>query len=112
MLIFFTNLSLVEFLVIYLALLCLPSVIDVFEWVWMGSLHKNIQLMLVFFKIAFLVQHSSFYTPMSFLMMVSVIMLFMIMIILSTLSMSRLLVCGRNELASEPLAMVSKGLLI
>ena len=112
MLISFTNLSLVEFLVIYLVLLCLSSVIDGFEWIWMGSLRKNIQLMLVSFKITFLVRHSSYYTPMSFLMMSSVIMLFMIMIKLSSLSMSRHLVCDSNKLPSEPLTMVRKDLLI
>ena len=112
MLISFTNLSLVDFLVIYLVWLCLSSVIDGFEWIWMGSLRKNIQLMLVSFKITFLVQHSSYYTPMSFLMMSSVIMLFMIMIKLSSLSMSRHLVCGSNKLSSEPLTIVRKDLLI
>ena len=50
MLVFFTNLSLVEFQVRYLALFLLFSVIDSFEWFWMESLHKNIQLMLEFLK--------------------------------------------------------------
>ena len=44
MLIFLPNLSLMEFQVRYLALFLLFSVIDGFEWLWMGSLHKNIQL--------------------------------------------------------------------
>ena len=57
MLIFFTNLSLMEFQVTYLALLLLFSVIDGFEWFWMESLHKNIQLMLEFLKAPFLVLH-------------------------------------------------------
>ena len=35
-----------EFQVRYLALFLLLSVIDGFEWFWMGSLHKNMQLML------------------------------------------------------------------
>ena len=35
-----------EFQVRYLALFLLFSVIGSFEWFWMGSLHKNIQLML------------------------------------------------------------------
>ena len=30
-------------------------------WFWMGSLHKNIQLMLEFLKAPFLVQHFSYY---------------------------------------------------
>ena len=47
MLVFFTNLDLMEFQVRYLALFLLFSVIGSFRWFWMGSLHKNIQLMLV-----------------------------------------------------------------
>ena len=50
MLVFFTNLSLMEFQVRYLALFLLFSVIDDFEWFWMESLHKNIQLMREFLK--------------------------------------------------------------
>ena len=42
----FTNLSLMEFQVRYLAIFLLFSVIDGFDWFWMESLHKNIQLML------------------------------------------------------------------
>ena len=38
MLVFFTILSLMEFQVRYLALFCLFSVIDGFEWFWVGSL--------------------------------------------------------------------------
>ena len=55
MLVYFTNLSLMEFQVRYLALFLLFSVIDDFEWFWMESLHKNIQLMLEFLKDPFLV---------------------------------------------------------
>ena len=50
MLVFFTNLSLMEFQVRYLALFLLFSVIDGFKWFWMESLHKNIQLILEFLK--------------------------------------------------------------
>ena len=39
---FFTNLSLIEFWVRYLALFNLFYVKDSFEWFWMGSLCKNI----------------------------------------------------------------------
>ena len=53
MVVFFTNFSLMEFQVKYLALLCLFSVTDGFQWLWMGSLHKNIQLMLEFIKALF-----------------------------------------------------------
>ena len=41
----------------------------------MGSLHKNIQLMLEFLKAPFLVLHFSYYTLMTFLMMLSVMLL-------------------------------------
>ena len=45
-LVFFTNLSLMEFQVRYLALFILFSVIGSFGSFWMGNLRKNIQLML------------------------------------------------------------------
>ena len=55
MLVFFINLSLREFQVIYLALFLLFSLIDDFRWFWMEILHKNIQLMLEFLKAPFFV---------------------------------------------------------
>ena len=39
MLVFFTNVHVIEFQVRYLALFLLFSVIDDFEWFWMESLH-------------------------------------------------------------------------
>ena len=81
MLVFFTNLSLMEFQVRYLALLILFSVIDSFEWFWMVNLHKNIQLMLEFLKAPFLVLNVSYYTSMTFLIMSCVILLSMLMIL-------------------------------
>ena len=60
--------SYVEFHVRCLALFLLFSVIDSFEWFWMGSLHKNNQLMLEFFK----APHFSYYTLMTFMMMLSI----------------------------------------
>ena len=96
MLVFFTNFSLMEFQVRYLTLFLLFSVIGGFWWFWMGNLHKNIQLMLEFFGGPFLVLHFSYYTLMSFLMMLSVILLSMLMILLSTLNVIRHLVCGNN----------------
>ena len=54
MLVFFTNLILMEFQVIYLTLFLLFSVIDGFQWFWVGGLHKNIQLMLEFLEGSFL----------------------------------------------------------
>ena len=63
---------------------------------WMGNFHKNIQLMLVFLKGLLLVLHFSYYTLMTFLMMLSVILLSMLMILLSTLNAIRHLICGNN----------------
>ena len=50
---FFTNLSLIEFQVGYLVLFLLFLVIYDFEWVWMESLPKNVQLMREFLKALF-----------------------------------------------------------
>ena len=72
------------------------SVICGCVWCWMGSLCKNIKLMLQFLKVLFLVLHFSFYTSMAFLMMLSIILLSMLMILLSTLSVSRLGICGNK----------------
>ena len=58
------------------------------------SHHKNIQLMLEFVKALFLILHFSYYTLMTFLMMLSVILLSMLMILLSILSVIRHLICG------------------
>ena len=55
MLVFFTNLRLREFQVGYLVLFLIFSVTNGFGWFWMGSLHKNIQLILEFLKAPFLV---------------------------------------------------------
>ena len=94
MLVFFTYWSLMEFQVRYLALFLLSSVIDGFEWFWMESLHKNIQLMLEFLKAPFLVLHFSYYILMIFPTMLSVILLSMLMILLSILYVIGCLVCG------------------
>ena len=96
MLVYFTNLTLMEFQVRYLALFLLFSVIDNFEWFWMESLHKNIQLMWEFLKAPFLVLHFSYYTLMIFLMMLSVILLSKLMILLSILSVIGRLICVNN----------------
>ena len=63
-------------------------VIDGFDWFWMGSLHKNIQLMLEFLKAPFLVLHFRCYTLMTFLTMLSVILLSMLMTLLFLLSVT------------------------
>ena len=46
----------------------------------MGSLHKNIQLLLEFLKAPFLVLHFSHHTLMAFLMMLSAILLLMMVL--------------------------------
>ena len=96
MTVFFTNLSLMGFRVRYLALFLPFSVIDGFEWFWMGSLPKNIELMLEFLKAPYLVLHFSYCTLMTFLIMLSVILISMLMILLSILSVIRHLICGKN----------------
>ena len=82
-----------EFQVRYLALFLLSSVIDSCKWFWKGRLHKNIQLMQEFLKAPFLVLHFSYYTLMTFLMKLSVILLSMLMILLS---IRRHQICGNN----------------
>ena len=96
MLVFFTNLSLMEFQGRYLALFLLFLEIGGFWLFWMGNLHKNIQLMLVFLKGLFLVLHFSYYTLMTFLMILSVILISMLMILLFSLNVIRHLICGNK----------------
>ena len=61
------------------------------------DIHKNIQLLLEFLKALFLNLYFSYNTLMTFLMMVSAILLSMLMILVSlTLSMIRQLICGNN----------------
>ena len=120
MLVFFTNSSLMEFQGRYLALFLLFSVIDGFEWSRMESLHKNIQLMLEFLKAPFLVLHFYCYTLMTFLTMLSVILLSILIILFFNLSVTRHLICSNNlnwllslNLIYEPLwTRVRGGLLI
>ena len=95
-LVFFVNLSPMKFQVRYFTLFLLCKVIDCCEWFWMGSLQKNIQLMLEFNKAPFLALQFSYYTLMIFLIMLSVILLSMLMILLSILSVIRHLICGNN----------------
>ena len=86
MLVFFPNISLMEFQVRYLVLSHRFSVIDRLEWFWKESLHKNIQLILELLKVPVVVPHFSYYTLMTFLTMFSVLLLSMLMILLSILS--------------------------
>ena len=75
MMLFLTNVRLVEFQARYLALIPLFWVIDG----WMGHLHINIQSVLEFLKLPFLVIHFSYYTLLTFLML-SVMLLSILMI--------------------------------
>ena len=84
-----------EFQVRYLTLFLLFSVLDSFEQFWMGTHHKNIQLMLEFLKAPFLALHFYYYTLMTFLVL-TVILLSMLMILLSILSVISYLICGNN----------------
>ena len=50
-----------------------------------------------FLKAPFLVQYFSYYTLITFLIMLYVILLSMLMVLLSTLSVTRHLICGKNQ---------------
>ena len=92
--VYFTNLGLVEFQVRYLALFLLLSVVDGFEWFWMESLHRSIQLVLKFLKSPFLVLHFSCCILMIFLMVLSVVLVSMLMILLSIVGVIKHLIYG------------------
>ena len=62
MLVFFRNLSVMEFQVRFLVLFLLFPIIGGFGWFWMGNLHENIQLILEFLKSPFLVHSYTFPT--------------------------------------------------
>ena len=62
----------------------------------MESVDKNIRLMLEFLKAPFLVLNFSCCLLMTFLMMLSAILLYMLMILLSILPVIRHLICGNN----------------
>ena len=96
MLAFFTTLSLMEFRVRHLALFHLFLVSDGFDWFCVGSLHENIQLMLEFPKAPFLVLHFPYYTLMTFLIILFVVVLSLLVILLSTVNAIRYLICGNN----------------
>ena len=67
----------------------------------MVNLHKNIQLMLEFLKAPLLVLHFSYYTLMTFLTMLSVILLSMLMILLYSKCDQASDLWQQLELASE-----------
>ena len=58
--------------------------------------HKNIQLMLEFLKGPFVMLHLSYYILMTFLMMLSAMLLSMLMMLLSDLNVIKRLVCHNN----------------
>ena len=60
------------------------SVLGSFRCFWMGNIYKNIQLMLEFLKGPVLVLRFSYYTLMTFLMMLSIVLLFILMVLLFT----------------------------
>ena len=93
MVVYFTNLGLGEFQVRYLALFLLFSVVDGFEWFWMESLHRSIQLVLEFRRGPLLVLHFSSCILMTFLMVLSVVLVSMLMILLFILGVIRHLIC-------------------
>ena len=96
MLVFFTNLSFMEFQVRYLALFLLSSIIGGFGCFWMGNIHKNIQLMLEFLMGPSLVLHFSYKILMIFLKMLYLILLSILMVLFSRSDLWQQL-----ELASE-----------
>ena len=62
----------------------------------MESYYKIIWEMLEFLRAPFLVLHFSYYTMMTFLMMLSVILLSMLMLLLSTLIVIKYLIRGNS----------------
>ena len=94
MLFYFTNLGLGEFQVRYLALFLFFSVVDRFKWFCMEDLHRSIRLVLEFLKAPFLVLHFSCCILMTFLMVLSVVLISMLMILLSIPGVIKHLICG------------------
>ena len=90
-------LSSMEFRIRYLVLFRLFLLTEVFKWFWMGILHKNIQIMLEFLKAPFLVVCFSYNALMTFLIMLSLILFSVLMILLSTPSVARHLICDSNS---------------
>ena len=93
MVVYFTNLGLGEFQVRYLVSFLLFSVVDGFEWFWMESLHRSIQLVLEFRKGPLLVLHFSSCILMTLLIVLSVVLVSMLMILLFILGVIRHLIC-------------------
>ena len=68
------------------------------EWVRIGHLNRNIQSVPVFLKTPYLclVLQFSYYTLMTFLMMLSVILLSMLLVLLSVVKVIKCLISGSN----------------
>ena len=81
-----------EFHLKYLALFCIFSEIKSFSWFWMETLNKNIQMILEFLEASLLIIHFSYYTFMAFLMKQSLILLYLL-VMPTTLSVIRHLIC-------------------
>ena len=94
--VFLTDLILMEFQGKYFISFFSFLSIAGFSLFWIGSLHKNIQLMLEFLKAPLLVLQLFYYTFMTFLIMLSVIIPYMLMIF-ATLSVTRYLICTNNH---------------
>ena len=120
MLMFLANSNPKKFQVDYLPLYHLFSVTDGFGQFCMGSLCNSIQSMLEFLKVLFLSLHFSYDTLMTFLKMLSLILLSKLMILDSALSLIRHLIYGNSQswllnlnLTNEtPQAKTGSGLLI
>ena len=81
--VFFTNLSLMEFQVRYMASFLLFSVIDGLDWFWMGSLTRICKDNAGVPQGSILALRFYYYALMTFLMLLSVILLSMLIILLS-----------------------------
>ena len=111
MVVYFTNVGLGEFQVRYLALFLLFSVVDGFEWFWMESLHRSIQLVLEFHKGPLLVLHFSSCILMTLLMVLSIVLVSMLMILLFILGVIRHLICDDSLIWFLNLNLIYRALL-
>ena len=84
-------------LTLYLGVFCLFLAINIFQEFCMANFCKKTQLMLEFLKRPFLSLLFSYNTLTTWLMMPSIILLSMLMILLSTLSVIRKLICGCSK---------------
>ena len=94
MLVFFTNLTLMEFQIRHLALFLLSN-----RHLLVVLNEKSLQEYAVKAGVSqgpFLVLHFSYYTLMTYLMMLSVILLSILMILLPILSVIKHLICSNN----------------